>query len=80
MTTNDTNLAAVTIHVDETLDRVTRGWIQGKLHEMDGVAKVTSLDDRPHLILVKYSPNTVDSQAILACVKDQAIHAQLIGL
>jgi len=72
--------AAVTVHTDENVDQETREQIQDKLRALAGVVAAVSREERPHLMIVEYNPQEVDSQAILACVTRQGVHAELIGL
>lgn len=76
----DTKLVDVTLHIDETIDHETREGVQDKLRALSGVMAAASHDERPHLVVVEYDPDQVSSQNILACVKDQGVHAELIGL
>jgi hypothetical protein len=47
---------------------------------LGGVVAAVSHDERPHLMVVEYNPQEVDSQGILACVRARGVHAKLIGL
>jgi hypothetical protein len=77
---NDINLADVTVHIDENVDHDVREQIQDRVRALVGVVAAVSHDERPHLMVVEYNPQAVDSQGILACVKAQGVHAELIGL
>jgi len=77
---SDINLADVTVHIDENLDQESREGIQEAVRGLDGVVAAASHDQRPHLMIVEYDPEKVGSDAILARVKEQGIHAELIGL
>lgn len=76
----DIQLADVTIHVDENLEAATRAEIERKLRAIDGVVSVHNPDDRPHLTVVEYNPSKVKSASLLAAVKSEGVHAELIGL
>jgi hypothetical protein len=76
----DIPLTDVTVHIDENVDHATREQIQDKVRALPGVVAAVSHDQRPHLMVVEYNPQQVDSQVILGCVKDQGVHAELIGL
>jgi hypothetical protein len=76
----NTNLTDVTVHIDENIDHGARAQILDKVRGLAGVASVVAHDDRPHLMMVQYNPQEVGSQAILACVKEQGVHAEMIGL
>lgn len=74
------NMVDVTLHIDETIDHDARESLQDKLREIDGVIAAVSHDEKPHLIIVEYNPQKTTSEALLACVREQGIHAELIGL
>lgn len=76
----DVQLSDVTIHVDETLSVEQRAEMETRLRALDGVVSVHNPDDKPHLVVVEYVPDKVTSQALLQCVKDQNVGAELIGL
>ena len=76
----DTNLADVTIHIDETLSAEQRGSIEESLRALEGVVSVHNPDKTPHLTIVEYDPAVMDSQKILKRITDQNAHAELIGL
>jgi hypothetical protein len=73
-------LADVTVHIRETLDRPARAKIEDALRRIDGVVSVHNPDDRPHLAVVEYNPEKTNSAAILSAVTSQGVHAELIGL
>lgn len=76
----DIQLADVTIHVDENLEVAERAEIEQKLRAIDGVVSVHNPDDKPHLAVVEYDPNRVNSTTLLEAVKGEGVHAQLVGL
>jgi hypothetical protein len=76
----DIKLVDVTVHIDETVDHATRERIGDSLRALDGVVAAASHDERPHLMVVEYNPDRVSSQAILARVRSEGVHAELVGL
>ena len=76
----DIQLADVTMHIDEALDAAKRAEIEDRLRAIDGVVSVHNPDNRPHLAVIEYDPGKVKSTALLETVKDQGVHAELIGL
>ena len=76
----DIQLADVTVHIDQTLEREGRARIEDGLRAIDGVVSVHNPDERPHLAVVEYNPDKTNSQAILSSVMAQGVHAELIGL
>jgi hypothetical protein len=73
-------LADVTLHIDQTLEREQRARVDDALRAIDGVVSVHNPDQRPHLAVVGYNPQRTSSEVILNTVTSQGVHAQLIGL
>ena len=76
----DINLVDITLHIDENLSAEQRGTIEESLRALDGVVSVSNSDKTPHLAIVEYNPDKMDSQKILKRVTDQGVHAELIGM
>ncbi len=47
---------------------------------MGGVVSACNRSDQPHLITVVYDPAKVQSYDILSGVKNEGVHAELVGL
>ena len=75
-----TNLADVIIHVDETLPLDQLKTIEDHIHKIGGVVSASNRDDQPHLITVVYYPEQVKSHDILVGVKNEGVHAELVGI
>ena len=73
-------LVDVMVHVDENIDKAARGDMEDKVRGLDGVVSVGQHDDKPHLMVIEYNPDKTSSADILALVKDQGVHAEIIGL
>jgi hypothetical protein len=76
----DIQLADVLLHIDENLTADRRGEVEQRLRGVDGVVSVHNPDARPHLTLVQYRPDKVNSQALLKATLAEGIHAELVGL
>ena len=76
----DIQLADVTLHIDETLSKERRADLETTLRGIDGVVSVSNADKTPHLTIVEYNPKKTNSTDILTCVKEQGVHAELIGI
>ena len=74
------NMADVTIHIDETIDAEARERIQDELCGMSGVMAASSHEEKPHLVVVEYDPERINSHRLLDTVTASGVHAQLIGL
>lgn len=73
-------LADVLVHIDQSLSPEQRSLMEAALRAMDGVISVHNPEDRPHLSLVEYVPEKINSQAILRAVTGRGVHAELVGL
>ena len=75
-----TTLADVTLHIDENLAAARRTLITDKVRAMNGVTEVLNPDERPHLTVIRYEADKARAGDILAVVRNEGIHAELIGL
>jgi len=76
----DINLVDVTVHIDENLSPEQRIEIQDSIRALDGVVSVHGSVKTPHLTIVQYNPEEMDSQRILKRITNQGAHAELIGM
>ena len=76
----DINLVDITVHIDENLSPEQRITVEDSLHALDGVVSVHGSSKTPHLTIVQYNPEVMDSQEILKRITDQGAHAEIIGL
>ncbi|MBT8134938.1 MAG: ATP-binding protein [Gammaproteobacteria bacterium] len=74
------NLVDVTVHIDEDLSPEVRLTIEDSIRALDGIVSVHNSTRTPHLTIVEYDMDEMDSQRILKRVTDQGVHAELIGL
>ena len=76
------NLADVTLHVDEELSDEARDALEDALRERDGVVSVhfNTNAAHPHLAVVEFNPERVNSMDLLNIVKSQGYHGELVGL
>lgn len=72
-------MADVTIHIDETIGHERRTKIADGIRAHQGVMAVAHHDEKPHLMIIEYNPDSVTSQELLRAVRDQGVHAELIG-
>jgi hypothetical protein len=75
----NTHQANVLIHVDEPMESDQFTALQGALGGIDGVSEVRP-STKSHLVRVAYDPLTTRAQAIISQVRQQGLHAQVIGL
>jgi hypothetical protein len=76
----DIKLVDVTVHIDPDLDSAGRATVENTVRALDGVVSVHMPDDRPHLVVVEYNPDKVNSKGILDAILGQGMHAELAGL
>ncbi|MGD8207960.1 MAG: ATP-binding protein [Thiohalocapsa sp.] len=74
------SLSDVLIHIDENLAADRRQEVEARLRGIDGVVSVKNPDDRPHLTIVEYVAEKINAQGLLAMVRGEGVHAELIGL
>ena len=75
-----TQMTDVTIHIDETLDTNRLEKLRDKLLSERGVMSADYRQENPHLMVVGYDPDSVNSTRLLKTVEAQGVHAELIGL
>lgn len=76
----DITLVDIVLHVDENLSAEQKETLEESLRALDGVVSVHNSEKTPHLTIVQYNPEQMDSKRILKRVTDQGAHAELIGL
>lgn len=76
----DISIVDVTVHFDADLSANVRGDIENAIRALDGVVSVHMPEDKPHLAVVEYNPELVNSQTILELATKQDGHAELVGL
>lgn len=69
----------IVVHIDETLDPVQREALAISLENSDGIETCIFCESRFHLMLVNYDRNQITSQDIIGRVREQQLHAKLIG-
>jgi septum formation inhibitor-activating ATPase MinD len=74
------DLADITLHVDETLDSDGLTGLEDAFRNREGVISVHVDKKRPHLFVLEYNPERVNSKDLLSITKYQGLHAELIGL
>jgi hypothetical protein len=75
----DIKLAEVTLHIDESTSHDDREKFRDVLLAMDGVIAAAHHDEKPHLLLIEYNPDAINSTEFVNAAKNQGLHAELIG-
>lgn len=79
ITEGDFNMSDITIHIDENTSHDEREGLRDSLLAMDGVTAAAYHDEKPHLMVIAYEPDTVDSAAFLQAISNRGLHGELIG-
>ncbi|NOQ78617.1 MAG: heavy-metal-associated domain-containing protein [Gammaproteobacteria bacterium] len=69
----------IIVHIDETLSKPNITELESLLSKDHGIDKVHVNPTRQHLMLVDYSPESVNMMQVLEYVKNKGVHAQLVG-
>ena len=75
-----TKWAEVTLHIDEETTHDERESFRDRLLSREGVFTASCLDARPHLMLIEYDPELINSREFLTEASSKGLHAELIGL
>ncbi|MBD3609694.1 MAG: ATP-binding protein [Gammaproteobacteria bacterium] len=75
-----TQIVDVTLHIDEETSHEQRESLRDKLLQCNGVAAAAYHDEKPHLMVVEYNPESANSSDFLDIAKGLGLHAELIGL
>ncbi|NNF96177.1 MAG: ATP-binding protein [Halobacteria archaeon] len=70
----------VTLHINENISHNDREFFRDSLLNMNGVMAADCRDDKPHLVLIGYNPDTINSINFVKVAKEHSLHAQLVGL
>ncbi len=69
----------IVIHINEKMDDHYRERFSSDVSQCEGVISVNLQDNRPHLMIVAYDPVETGSLDVLSNVRNQGVHAQLVG-
>ena len=75
----NTRLAEVTLHIDEDTSHKERENFRDTLFAMDGVIAAAYHDEKPHLMLIEYDPDVINSIDFVNAAKKRGLHTELIG-
>ncbi len=70
----------IVVHVDEPLSEEQQARLVSNLHERDGVQDAKFTTGRQHLMVVNYDSNKLHATDVLDYVKQENVHAELIGI
>jgi hypothetical protein len=74
-----TRWAEVTLHIDEDTSHDERENFRDRLLGKEGVIAASCHDEKPHLMLIEYDPDVINSMEFVVEAKNKGLHAELIG-
>lgn len=75
----DTKMVDITLHIDENTTHDKRETFRDSLLNLNGVMTADCSDRRPHLMVVGYDPDAINSSELLIAATHNGLHAELIG-
>lgn len=69
----------IVVHIDETMSKPNLNRLEEQLCQDYGIEKVHVNPTRQHLMLIDYSPDSVNMMQVLDYVKNKGVHAELVG-
>jgi hypothetical protein len=75
-----TKWAEVTLHIDEDTTHDERENFRDRLLGREGVFTASCHDEKPHLMLIEYDPDIINSREFLTEASKKGLHVELIGL
>jgi hypothetical protein len=73
-------MSDVTLHIDENAEHDELESLRDNLLNVDGVMAAAYQDETPHLMVIEYDPELVESVRFLEIAKGQGLHGQLVGM
>lgn len=73
-------MADVLMHIDENTAHETREKLRDELLSKEGVMAASYHDDKPHLMMLAYDPEIINSSSFVEIAREQGLHAELVGL
>lgn len=73
-------ISDVTLHIDQDTSEDDRKALREQLLAQQGVISATFNNEKPHLIVVEYNPDVVNSTKFLEVVEQFKLHGELIGM
>ena len=75
-----TKMTDITLHIDENTTHDDREAFRDNLLSMSGVMAAASPDAKPHLIVIEYDPDIINSSEFISAASQSGLHAELVGL
>ncbi len=74
------HLAEVLIHVNENLDDFGQNKLEEQLRSVEGVVAPRFSLEKDNFLFVSYNTDAVTSSSLIKKVRENGLHAQLVGL
>lgn len=73
-------MADVVLHIDEETTADEREGLRDAFLQTGGIMAADYRNDKPHLMIIEYDPDTIDSSALLKVAENRGLHAELVGM
>ena len=73
-------IADILMHIDENTTHEAREKLRDDLLSTEGVISASYHDEKPHLMVLAYDPEVINSFAFIKIAQEQGLHAELVGL
>ena len=70
----------VTLHIDEDISSEERAHFLDALLDMEGVIAAACNEKTPHLMIIEYDRNIINSMAFIKAAQNHGLRAELLGL
>jgi hypothetical protein len=70
---------SINVHIDETLNNVDISGLRHRLFEDPFVRNVELRQEKPHDLLVEFDPKHDVPLHVLSMLKEQGLHADIVG-
>ena len=76
----EAKLVDITMHIDESLQQIDLELLRDSLLRTKGVMAADFHRRAPHLMIIGYDPDKIQSMEFLRIAQQKGIHAELVGL
>ncbi len=73
-------MADILMHIDENTTHEAREKLRDELLNLEGVMAASYHDEKPHLMVLAYDPEVINSSAFIKVAQEQGLHTELVGL
>jgi hypothetical protein len=76
----NTKMVDILLHIGETTTHKDREALRDRMLAQQGVMAADYHDDKPHLMVIEYDPDVIDSVKFVDVAKQAGVHVSLVGL